>query len=285
MKKIVSLVLFSFMLLYTGCNSQGDKSQNGIKVKPSLYQKVLDSKKIRVGYVPYPPNFIKNPDGSYAGIFHDTMEKIGEKLGLQIEYVEEVTWGGMIEAIKTNRIDMVVTGIWPTTERGKHVDFANPLFFSVVKAYTQFDNDKYDGDLSLLNESSVKISTIDGEMTSIIANLDFPKAKKVAVAQMLGVSQTLLDVQTKKSDVTFVEPAIALEFAAKNPNTIKEVKNVEPLRVFPNAMMLPKGEEEFKSMLNIATDELLNNGVVDKIIDKYEKYPNSFYRVQTPYRN
>ena len=30
--------------------------------------------------------------------------------------------------------------------------------------------------------------------------------------------------------------------------------------------------------------ELINNGFVDKVIAKYEKYPNSFYRVQLPYR-
>lgn len=48
-------------------------------------------------------------------------------------------------------------------------------------------------------------------------------------------------------------------------------------------MMLPKGQENFKSTLNTATNELINNGFVDKIINKYEKCSNSFYRVQLPY--
>ena len=282
MKKLFILVAI-IALFTTGCDFSSSEKKGNTSEKISLYEKVLKNKVIHVGYITYPPNFIKNPDGTYSGIFYETMEQIGEKLGVEIDYAEEVTWGGMIEAIKTKRIDMVVTGIWPTSERGKHVDFANPLFFSAVKAYTQNNNNKFDGNLKSINNKDVKISTIDGEMTSIIADLDFPNAKKVPVSQMLGVSQTLLDVKTGKTDISFVEPAIALEFDAKNPNSIKEIKNIKPLRVFPNAMMLPKGEEEFKSTLNIAINELLNNGFVDKLIDKYEKYPNSFYRVQTPY--
>ena len=81
-----------------------------------------------------------------------------------------------------------------------------------------------------------------------------------------GVSQTLLEVSSKKADVTFVEPIVASEFLEKNPNSIREVKAVKPLRVFPNSMMLPKNEEDFKSSLNIAIDELINNGFVDRVI-------------------
>jgi len=280
MKKIFILsMILIISLSFTACNETNEQNNSS----QTLYEKMIKEKKLNVGYVSYPPNFIKNPDGSYAGVFYETMQEIGKKLGIEIVYKEEVTWGGMIEAIKTNRIDMVVTGIWPTTERGKHVDFANPLFFSVVKAYTYNGNDKFDSNLKLINNSDVKIATIDGEMTSIIANMDFPKAKNVAVSQMVGVSQTLLDIKAKKADITFLEPAVALEFDFKNPNTIQEVKNIKPLRVFPNAMMLPKGEEAFKSTLNIAINELIYNGFIDRLVNKYEKYPNSFYRIQPPY--
>lgn len=218
-----------------------------------------------------------------SGIFYETMEKIGENLGLEIEYAEEVTWDGMIESLRTGKVDMIVTGIWPTSQRGKFADFANPLFYSLVKAYVKNGNTKFDNNISLVNNENVIISTIDGEMTSIIANLDFPKAKTLEVTQLSGVSQTLLEVQTNKADITFVEPAIALEFLDKNPNSIQEVKGIEPLRIFPNAMMLPKGSTEFRTTLNIAIDELINNGFIDNVIAKYEKFPNSYSKVLKPY--
>ena len=123
------------LILITACNN-GDTTSN----EKSTYEKVLKSGKIRVGYISYPPSFIVNPDGSYSGIFYETIEKIGENLGLEIEYVEEVTWDGMIESVKTGRVDMVCTGIWPTTQRGKHVDFVTPLFFNLSAVFSLFFN-------------------------------------------------------------------------------------------------------------------------------------------------
>ena len=282
MKNIVSIIIITLLLLpFLSCK---DSNYNKDTVIQTKYDHILESKEIRVGYISYPPSFIVKPDGSKSGIFFDVIEKIGENLDLKIIYEEEVTWDGMIESIKQDKIDMVVTGIWPTSLRGKHVDFVDPLFYSVVKAYTQSYNTRFDNNILSINSPNVKISTIDGEMTSIIADFDFPKAQQNAVIQLTGVSQTLLDVKENKSDVTFVEPAIALEFASKNPNTIKEVSGVAPLRVFPNSMMLPKGATKLKSTLNIAIEELINNGFVDKVITKYEKYPNSFYRVHTKYQ-
>jgi ABC-type amino acid transport substrate-binding protein len=94
----------------------------------------------------------------------------------------------------------------------------------------------------------------------------------------------LLEVASGKADISFVEPAVAQEYIKNNPNTIRAIEGIQPLRVFPNVMMVNKGENKFLSMLNIAITELINNGYVDKIIDKYEKYPESFKRVALPYK-
>lgn len=282
MKKIYAILLLGILAVFiSSCNSPNSTSNNAEK---SLYESILDEGKIKVGYVSYPPSYIVNSDGSHSGIFYEVFEKMAESLGLEVEYTKEVTWDSMIQDIKDKKIDVVVTGIWPTSQRGKYADFLNPLFYSVVKAYTYEGNNKFDHNIQAINSSDVRISTIDGEMTSIIAKLDFPLASRVDVTQLTGVSQTLLDVHNKKADITFVEPSIALEYLEKNPESIKEVLGIKPLRVFPNSMMLPKGEEKLKSMLNIAINELINNGYVDKVIDKYEKYDYSYRRVALPYQ-
>jgi len=42
---------------------------------------------------------------------------------------------------------------------------------------------------------------------------------------------------------------------------------------------MKRNEYEFNKMLNFALLDLINNGVVDKIIAKYEAHPLSHYRV------
>jgi len=275
---LIGAVLLTALML--GCCQKQEQSGT----QHSTYQQVLVAKRITVGYISYPPSFIKDPNsGSYSGIFHEVLQKVGEKLELQIEYKEELGWGTMIEAIKSGRVDLVCTGVWPTTERGKFVDFTRPIYYSTVRAYTRDQDNRFDTHLENINSQNVKIASLDGEMTSIIARLDFPNAKETSLPQTSDISQVLLEVSSGKADVTFAEPAVALEFIHNNPGKIKEVKGVKPLRVFPNVMIVGKGEVEFLSTLNIALDELINNGFVDKVINKYEHFPHSFQRVALPY--
>ncbi|MDR4509172.1 MAG: transporter substrate-binding domain-containing protein [Candidatus Brocadiaceae bacterium] len=172
----------------------------------------------------------------------------------------------------------------PQLKRGKHVDFTKPLYYSTVKAYVRSDDKRFDGHLNKINNQNIKISSIDGEMTSIIAKLDFPKAKEVSLTQINDISQVLLEVSSGKADVAFVEPAIALAYMNKNPGKIKQVENIPPLRVFPNTMIIGKGEFMLLSTINIGIDELANNGFIDRVVTKYEKFTGSFQKIALPYK-
>lgn len=60
---------------------------------------------------------------------------------------------------------------------------------------------------------------------------------------------------------------------------------MNPIRTFGNCIMFKRGQSEFKRMLDVAIDEAINKGFVDKSITKYETVPNTFYRVQNPYKS
>ena len=189
----------------------------------------------------------------------------------------------MVEAIRSRRVDVIATAVWPTAARGLRADFSDPLWYSVVKAYVREDDGRFDGNLPAIDAPDVTIAAMDGEMTSIIADTDFPNASRVSLPQTAEVSQLLLEVATRKADVTFLEPAIAAPYMASNPGSIREILGVEPLRVFPNVLMLGKGEGSFRSTLNSAIAELHATGALERIITRYEDFPGSFGRRAPPY--
>jgi len=127
MRTTKTILIFFILLFFTiGCDlSKKVENQNDTK---TLYENIVDRGKIRVGYISYPPSYIVNTDGTHSGIFHETFEKIAENLGLEIEYTKEVTWDGMIQDVKDRKVDIVITGIWPTSQRGKHVDFRKSIY-------------------------------------------------------------------------------------------------------------------------------------------------------------
>jgi polar amino acid transport system substrate-binding protein len=264
----------------SGC-SDGTKSK---RESNSVYQDVIKRKTIRVGFIPYPPSFIKDPNSKrLSGVFHDVLVEAGRNMELKIEFVEEEAWGTMIESISSKRVDVVASGIWPNSQRGKYADFSVPLYFSPIKAYVRQNDTRFDNNKSSINQPSVRIAGIDGEMSSIIAKFDFPNAAVVGLTQSSDVSQLLLEVATRKADVTFVEPIIANAFLKTNPGQVREVVGIQALRVFPNVFLIRKGEEEFRTMLNTAIEELQNNGFVDNVIKKYEGEQQLYFRLRRPY--
>jgi len=273
------------LLVGVSCTHQDGTGGNGAGQQESNYERILREGTLRVGYISYPPSFIYDPNTRrFSGIYHEVLMEIGRRAGFKIDYTEEVSWGTMIEAIRTGKVDVISTGVWPTIERGKHINFTGPLYYSAIRTYTRAGNNTLDGNLSRINAFGVRVAAIDGEMTSIIANSDFPKATLASLPQTTDISQVLLEVATGKADVTFAEPAVAGAYMASNPGKIKEVQGVAPVRVFPNTMIVGKDDPELLSTLNIALEELHNNGFIEKVLAKYEKYPNSFFRVAIPYR-
>ncbi len=273
------IIIISIITSFIGTNI----FSRNLNKNEDLLTKVLKRGEIRVGYVIYPPGMIKDPNtGKLSGIFHDALEDAGKNLGLKINWVEEVGWGTMIEGVKSGRYDMVGSAVWPTATRAKEVDFTIPINYGVVGVYVRSDDNRFTS-LNTINSNLIKIAAIDGEISSFIAKETFPQAGVLSLPQDTQISQVLLNVTTKKADVAFVEPAVAEEYLAKNPNTIKNIARENLIRAYGNTWLVPKNEIAFKHMLDVAIQELQNNENIDKLVEQYAKYPGSFYPVSKPY--
>jgi ABC-type amino acid transport substrate-binding protein len=156
------------------------------------------------------------------------------------------------------------------------------VYFSPVYAYVRLADKRFDAGLSRANDPSVKIATIDGELSSIIAVNDFPNAPTTSLPQQTDVSQLLLQLTASKADITFVEPAIAEAFLKKNPNSIRRVASSDAVRLFPNAYLFKKGDAGLRDAINVAIMELQNDGEVSRILEKYDPEGNLFIPVTRP---
>lgn len=265
-----------------GCNQQ--TSKDAIQKQETLYQRVLRTGTIRCSYCAYPPYCIKDPNtGKMSGIFVDVMEEIGRRLELKIEWVEEVGWGTIFEGIESGRYDVHGSGLWENSSRGKKAYFSIPLFYNAIRVWVRTDEKRFKT-LDDLNSPGVRISVQDGAIEDIIAKSDFPNAQRISIPQLNPWSENLLNITTKKTDVTFAELGVISPFLEKNPNTLKELEFGQPLRVFANSFPFGMGENEFKSMIDAVIMELLGDGTIEKILKRYEKASGEHLRVALPYQ-
>jgi ABC-type amino acid transport substrate-binding protein len=93
-----------------------------------------------------------------------------------------------------------------------------------------------------------------------------------------------LNVKTRKADVLFAEPFYGYEFLKNNPDSVKNVAAQKPIRLLGNCYMFKANEFQLKQALDVAIQDLINSGFVDKTLDKYEPFKGTFYRVALPYR-
>ena len=278
------LMIMAMMLPLLLCSCSSARKAAGAG-GPNLYERVMQSGKLRCAYIVYPPGCIKDPNtGKLSGIGIEALELVAKKLGLTVDIVEEVGWGTMLEGFQTGRYDLVITPLWTNAERAKIVDFSKPLYYSPIFVYVRPGDHRFRDHLEKINSVDVKIAAIDSSTVAVISDADFPKARRLSMPQLTDASQQLLNVAAGKADVTFAEPTLAHLYFQHNPGSLEVLDPVHPIRMFPNCWMFNRGEFEFKAMIDTVLDEVINSGAMDKIINKNLPAPNLVYSVALPYQ-
>jgi ABC-type amino acid transport substrate-binding protein len=249
-------------------------------VQESVYDRVMRTGVLRCGYTPYSVGFMKDANtGKMSGIYFDVISRLAENLNLKVDWVEEVGWSGQVEGLKSRRYDLICSPVSLNSGRARAADFSIPLYYSPVHIWAQKNNAAVADDFKSLNQSNIRISTLDGEQTSVFAKQFFPQAQQVSLPQTSPFSDLLLQVTTGKADIVFAEPTSVYEFLKYNPDSLRQITPDErPLLVVPNIILLPRGEYEFKAMIDNGLREMFNSHIIDMVIDKYEANPHSYIR-------
>lgn len=255
------------------------------KGKESVSGRVVRTGTIRCGYAMWTPVLYQDlKSGQLAGISYELMNEIGKRLDLKIEWAEETGWGTLVEGLATDRYDMICVGLAASSGRAKVIGFSRPYFFSPLYLVARADDMRFDGgDWAMLDDPQYKIAVLDGEMSSVYVHQVLPKATAVAMPQMADYAMLLKEVETKKADVTMVTPETFAAYDKSNPGLLKIVRQDKPLSTFPCTFGLPLGDSALESMVNAALGELILDGTVERLIQKYEEFPNTFLRVFPPF--
>lgn len=248
-----------------------------------VYDRVMKSQTIRCGYMVGAPYIIKDPKtGAITGIWHDYMEELGKALSLNIEWSEEIGHADFAEALNSGKVDAICMGVWVNPARARVADFVTPITYQILHAYGRFDDTRFDNNLQRINDESVSISCMDGEMSAMIAHEDYPKAKTACLPQLSQFSDLYMNVAQKKADVIFASPASVKDYNEANTVKLREIPNAYPVRIFPESVAIAYGQSDFRQMLDRVTEFLINTGKIDSIIARYAA-PGDFQRPIKPY--
>lgn len=106
----------------------------GLLVLAGCAQKSEPKEKLIVGMeLAYPPFETKDDAGEPYGVSVDIAKAFADYLGCDVE-IQNINWTGLIPALETDKVDMVISSMTITEKRKESVDFSD----AYAKAYLAF---------------------------------------------------------------------------------------------------------------------------------------------------
>lgn len=230
------------------------------------WEKIKKRGELRVGlsadYAPYEFEHNVNGKTQYAGIDIELAKKIAKDNNLKLKIVN-MQFDSLLGAIKTGKIDLIISGMTPTPEREKEVDFSNPYMTVTQKMIIKKANE--DKLKTLDDFTNKRIGVQKQTQQETIANEEINNAQ---VQSLTRVPEVIMSLKSGKVDGMVIEGPVAEAYLKQNPDLkfANGVKFKEGEK--QTAIALPKHSPTLMKQLNSTIKEVKDKNLVDKYKDK-----------------
>lgn len=264
MKKIIATAVLGIMTMgLAGCGSSNDKNSDS---KTDLLEKIQKNGKLVVGmsadYAPYEFHYIdENGKDVIGGFDVDIANEIANKIGVDL-VIQEMDFDALVSALPAGKVDLVISGMNPTEERAKVVDFSEVYYNSkhgiLVRAE---DADKYQ---TFSDLEGAKVGVQLGSTQEKIAKTEIPN---VNLQQLSNINNLILELKAGKVDAIVMEKPVA-EMAVKSNPELAVGKPTYEEQTGGNAVGIAKNNPQLLAKVNEVITELNESGKMDEYIAK-----------------
>ena len=258
MKKILSLVLALVMILSVGmlasCSSGKDSGTKGTDTATGTAADEAGKKTLKMATNAYFPPYEYYDGDKIVGIDADIAQAIADKLGMEL-VIEDMEFNSIISAVQSG-----------TEDRLKNVDFSESYATGVQVVIVKADSDYQKPEDLTGKKVGVQLATTGDIYAS--ASVDKGGYGEENVEKFSKGADAIIALKQDKIDAVIIDNEPAKEFVKAN----------EGLRILDTeyttedyAMAFAKGNTEMINKVNGALKELIADGTVQKIIDKYIK--------------
>lgn len=229
----------------------------------SLIERLNNKGTITVGTEgTYAPFTYHDKDGKLTGYDVEVTRAVAAKLGVTVEF-KETQWDAMLAGLKAGRFDMVANQVALTSpERQATFDKSEPYSWSGPAIMARAD------------ETRIKdVNDIKGLKAAQSLSSNYGETAKQAEAELVpvdGMAQALTLVQQKRADATLNDALSFLDYLQKNPNSgLKIVWTAGAEEKKGAGLVVNKGNEEALAKINVAMNELKQDGTLKKLGEQF----------------
>ena len=204
----------------------------------------------------YPPfEYVEN--GEIAGFDAEIIKEAAKRMGIEYKWLN-TNFDGLIPALQTKKVDIVIAGMSVTPEREKAVNFSVPYLTSKVAIITNSKNPIKD-----MNDLSGKSYGVE------LGTTKEASARKIAGAEVIPFSYTtgaLVALKSGKIDGMVLDESVSLKYIEKNP----ELALVGVMEGEPKAVAFNKDDKELMENFSKVLEKMIADGTVAELREKYK---------------
>ncbi|WP_225047968.1 ABC transporter substrate-binding protein/permease [Lacticaseibacillus kribbianus] len=188
-------------------------------------------------------------------------KQIAKDAGVKLQ-IKEMGFDALIGALKTGKVDMVISGMSKTPERAKQVDFSEPYMYEKqIVVIRKADKDKYK---NVADFAGAKVGAQKQSTQEAIAKAQLPDAK---IQSLQKANDVIAQVSYNKLDGGVMSSIIAGAYVQKN----KSLMMVDPhfaTSASPTVVALPKGDTALTAQVNKTIKKVKSQKLWAKWLDE-----------------
>ncbi|EOB7112942.1 ABC transporter permease subunit [Staphylococcus aureus] len=225
------------------------------------WEKIKERGELRVGlsadYAPMEFEHTVNGKTEYAGVDIDLAKKIAKDNNLKLKIVN-MSFDSLLGALKTGKIDIIISGMTSTPERKKQVDFSDS--YMMTKNIMLVKKDKVNDYKDIKDFNNKKVGAQKGTEQEKIAQTEIENA---SITSLSCLPDVILALKSGKVEGVVVEKPVAEAYLKQNPKLgISNVKFNEEEK--DTVIAVPKDSPKLLSQINKTIKEVKDKGLIDK---------------------
>ena len=218
----------------------------------------------------YPPFEMTDANGTPTGVGVDMAHALGDYLHRPIT-IENMPFEGLIPALKTGRIDLIISSMTATDERRKSIDFSDPYLSTGLSILV-----KKNGPIQSIadvDKPGVIVVLKTGTTSAIYARDHFKNATVLPLQQDTACA---LEVVQGKADAFIYDQMSIYQFSKKHPDTTRGL--LAPFQHESWAIGIRKGNTDLEKQVNAFLADFKAHKGFDALGDKYLKDDKEAFR-------
>lgn len=220
----------------------------------------------------YPPFEMTDPAGKPAGVSVDLAEALGAALRRPVKF-ENIPYPGLIPALKTGKIDCIISSMTATKERSRTVAFSDPYLQTGLCLLVSKDAPIHS--ITDVNAPGRSVAVKIGTTGHLYATRHLGKARVLVLDKE---SECVLEVTQGKADCFIYDQMSVFTHWQKNPRTTRAL--LAPFQQEGWAVALRKGDDLLLEEVNRFITDFRKEGGFEKLGDKWLPKQKSAFREQ-----